>query len=397
MARWDSRELSRLLAINASPAQQLLHHHYGRYRSPFDDDAAGVAPAQIESCVRALLAAGADPWHILYDMQSVIYRAVVMQPNPAGFCPFEVLMEVTPERHDEIVIMRTAIGACSTTIAGIGNVARTARMTTILPAILLSRTQSFQCLNALETHIRAYAASEEEARAPDAQGNTPLHLVAHKSSQACFRTQIQFAGIIHALLCAGADPFAADAMGHTPCPRRRRGFRALEPVCDILSAAEVDVRERQLAMAMARHPRLGSGSPLALVSDDIFRAYIAPSRHCVPPTPRRGICTEYALRLAATLEADEGVNVCAEVESVVMQRDLVANYFEKCVRFMTPMTPRVRQWFRLLWAMHQAHVEVNAEWERRNWEPSSLFMIQVMRRIFLADGRLPPLSYWRRV
>jgi len=110
---------------------------------------------------------------------------------------------------------------------------------------------------------------------------------------------------VHALLQRGADPWARNHAGETPLDVWRARWRdesdwgasVVSAVHEVLEAAMDDVAQRQLALAMAMHPRLGAASPLGWL-DPALLALNATFAEL--PAPRR---SEQALR-GARLRAE---------------------------------------------------------------------------------------------
>jgi hypothetical protein len=134
-------------------------------------------------------------------------------------------------------------------------------------------------------------------------GNTVLHWAVSRCPPTdSIAHSATLADGVHALLRRGADPWARNRAGETPLDVWRARWRAdsdwgasvVSAVHEVLEAAMDDVSARQLALAMAMHPRLGAGSLLLSRLDPALLALPAlMEAYAELPTARR---SEQALR-----------------------------------------------------------------------------------------------------
>lgn len=400
---WDNNnneELRRLLAIHNTVAQKLLY-------AKCDCDMStqySLTPNEplFANKVRTLLDAGADPWLTSYECPiSIMAEKIGHRGLEGKEVDFDFFLAFAPHRYVEVMLIEGAMSSPVSNVAAIGREARRLRLSTPLQSLLSSDVRTTFRFDELANRILAYAPSREELNAADmAFDVTPLHLLCAQSVNfsATEPGDVRYVYAAHALLCAGADPLAIDASWHTP-----RSIMAGENelMYDLLVAAEDDTRERQLTLAMARHPRLGGASLLALLSDDIFSKCIGTSHNCVPPSPRRPPPMDYITHFTNVLAAEEGVQVYAGDIVRKKNRDGcfvdMEDALKKCVKERALITPAVRQQFRLMWAGLHATAEdmraVEAHLGTRYADSND--QLAVLKIIFLADGRLPPITHWR--
>ena len=358
----DFEELARLLAIDPAPAQWVLNKHYGPTMLVAEADG-----------LRVLLAAGADPWAVSYEDQVypvISLAAYHFRKERGDRRPYAQLIAGAPHRHAEAgLLSEVEVTEDLARLRTLGRVAARLRFPTTLPALLTLWSPKTFRLDELEQRVRAYAPTADATAAVVAdgpEGATPLHLLcAALGSRYDYFGQIKAARAVVALLEAGADPCALDAHGRTP----REVFRMLRPITapngddnsddplpELLQAAEADVRARQLAVAMALHPRLGRGSGLGALGDDLLRGFVATTRRCCSAAPQQSTPQiDYAMALAAALEAEAGVRVALPGGGLYAPID---REFRACARARAPLTPALRRRFRVLWlARHAATAE----------------------------------------
>jgi hypothetical protein len=121
--------------------------------------------------------------------------------------------------------------------------------------------------------ITALDPSRAQARAVCSHtGNTVLHWAVSRCPPCdSVAHTAELADGVHALLQRGADPWARNRAGETPLDVWRMRWRTdsdwgaseVSAVHEVLEGAMDDVSARQLALAMAMHPRLGAASPLS--------------------------------------------------------------------------------------------------------------------------------------
>ena len=381
--RSDVEELARLLALDASPAQWLLDKAYDGLRY-----LPNAAPNRQMECVRRVLAAGGDPWAVSYD--AVCPHVVVaarLYVRGIHQTLLRVLTEAAPERFEEACMMGNATTSTGDELVALGHAARRLRKYTVLPALLFHSPMLTGRFDELARRVRKYAPSEEEVNAPNAIGATPLHMLCG-SFPSGIMDRLRRAHTGYELLCAGADPLAVDNEGQTP----RDVLGEIDtPLHRILWRAEDDTRERQLALAMGRHPRLGGNSLLALVSNDVLRDFIATTRQCLPPVPRSSSRADYALRLATTLEEDYGVRVYDRVLTPLEGcHTILRSNFEVAVRMRKAIDETLLRSFRLPWlGLHATGAQIR--WARARLRPdaSDHEVLYEIEKLFIIDGKLP--------
>ena len=177
--------------------------------------------------------------------------------------------------------------------------------------------EALSIFRVLERDVRRVAPTPAEANAREnneGATTTVLHFVAASGARsvhfAPFHAAMISQGLV-ALLEAGADPWAIDRRGRTPLDVWRarwhvRDWGGASAVHDVLESAMADVRARQLAVAMAMHPRLGAQSLLGLLDPSLLQTRLATTRACVPPVVARSPRALHAERLYATLRARFG-------------------------------------------------------------------------------------------
>jgi hypothetical protein len=115
------------------------------------------------------------------------------------------------------------------------------------------------------------------------------------------------------------------------------------PVGSLLQAGVDEVQQRMLAVAMARHPRLGANSLLAHVDSELLRAYLAPACTYVatlPKTPVETYTTDLRMRLL--YNADISMFHLRDTEE---EQALLTLWWDS-VRSRAPVTAQLVQSFR---------------------------------------------------
>ena len=399
----EPHELARELAASDTPrddAQGLLNY---LYCGPMHHQL--VHPADpsrtLAACVEILVSThGADPWqpHIMSEYTPAFVAALhVVEAIDAVAVGGEetyryvasarttldtLMRRDAPRREEALLQARIANATHSEELCGLGHEAKqmivadkTHRMAaSFLPMLFVGRRLRQRALafmtNQLEQDVRAFAPFAEEvcARCPYT-GATMLHRAlkvsdASRLNEYGILVALDLSNAAHALLKRGADPLARCArLQQTPLEHwsslwrdwvsHRWGPRS--PVHDVLEFAEADLRERQVALAMSQHPRLGAGSLLSLMDADVLRAFIATSENCVAMhTARRSPQATYAMRLATVLATEEN-DVCVptleDVSELAHNDDecpTLPVLFQECVRTQAALTDGLRGCVRAL-------------------------------------------------
>ena len=316
----DARSLHQLLEQDPQHAQRLLRFLYAVTTLPLRSE-------HTEACVRVLRAAGAQPWLVDDYDAPVVAIAAAMHARTGLDVGLPALLD-TPREREEAELMGLAVARGTTRLPQVGARARARRMPNVFRALLtqyLPDTHGFDT-NELEGRIRAYAPSREEAR--DA---LPL-LFRLRMGEETLLTAITRSNAAWGLLCAGAMPFATP-----PAMEPRWGARS--PVLDVLDSAVADLHARRLALAMARHRRLGGGSLLALLNDDVF---LCIARDVTAADVARSPRAHYAMQLATTLHTRMSVRIFT-------QPSMVTSLFQECVRDGVDPSDALLRHFRTLW------------------------------------------------
>ena len=138
-------------------------------------------------------------------------------------------------------------------------------------------------------------------------GNTVLHWAVSRCPPAdSVAHAAALADGVHALLRRGADPWARNRAGETPLDVWRARWRdgsdwgadVASAVHEVLEAAMDDVAARQLALAMATHPRLGAASWLGRIDPALLPLLMGAAEL---PAPRRSDQAERGARVRAEM------------------------------------------------------------------------------------------------
>jgi hypothetical protein len=330
------------------------------------------------------------------------------------------LRAAAPERIDEVTFIREILRTRNLArIRTLGSQVRAqlGEATSVLPALVAMYDRD-EHGSSLVQRILAYAPTPAEINAHHAfaSGASAMHMaVAPDDDFGSFYDHIEIARGLHALLRLGGNPLATDALGRLPqawCKSQTT------PMYEVLATAVNDVRARRRALAMALHPRLGRNSPLRILGLDILRTYIATAENCLPPQPKPGKLVERTDRIKEILETEESIRF----ERVELRVDMPRGFYfalmpendvERCAREERALlTPGWRQHFRLLWViMHNQRLarkllktttrstrEDDASEDddlEVSFEVHDKKVLATLKRVFLADGRLPPLSHWQ--
>jgi hypothetical protein len=345
---------------------------------------------EAEMCERVVLATGVDPWGVTYDKPSPwIAEAARIHGLSGKRWLVDILLNAsnTADRFDEVELMGKATVCKGEQLASIGRLARSKRWTTVLPMLFFESEEEEKDnrFDEMALRVREYEPSAEEVNAPNALGATPLHMLCGGFQRLSLQYQLKHASIAHVLLCAGANPLAVDKEGRTP----REVMGEWEaPLHEVLESAEEDMRNRQLACAMGHHSRIGSASPLALVSEDIFHSFIAPL--LVSPSPRSSRL-DYAVQLMNRLEIDCGIHLFYEVTSKMdICNERINDEFNSACYWQTRITPDLLDKFRLLWmGLHAADDDIRRAEERAGNGASPDEIWKALKAIFINEGRVP--------